>query len=94
MTDPEPAGHVPPSGTPLISQADCWRRQRDTLRALAAIHDACPHVPAITWTVSWLGGVSRRQDPQSLWRSTAAVTLPLGNGLARLFDSCYLREFE
>src|SRR5260370_29285523 len=58
MTHPEPAGHVPPPGAPLITQADCWRRQRETLRILADILDAHPDLPAITWTVSWLGGVT------------------------------------
>jgi hypothetical protein len=58
MTHPEPAGYVPPPGMPLITQADCWRRQRETLRALGEIIDAHPDLPAITWTVSWLGGVT------------------------------------
>jgi hypothetical protein len=58
MTHPESASSVPPPGVPLISQADCWRRQRETLRALAGILDAHPDLPAITWTVSWLGGVT------------------------------------
>jgi hypothetical protein len=58
MTHPEPAGHVPPPGTPLVSQADCWRRQRETLRVLDGILDAHPGLPAITWTVSWLGGIT------------------------------------
>jgi hypothetical protein len=58
MTDPEPAGYVPLPGTPLVSQADCWHRQCETLRVLADILDAHPDLPAITWTVSWLGGVT------------------------------------
>lgn len=58
MTDPEPAGHALPAGLALIAQADCWRRQRETLRVLADILDAHPDLPAITWTVSWLGGVN------------------------------------
>jgi hypothetical protein len=58
MTHPEPAGSVPLPGAPLITQADCWRRQRETLRVLAGILDADPGLPAITWTVSWLGGVT------------------------------------
>jgi hypothetical protein len=58
MTDPELAGHALPPGMPLITQADCWRRQRETLRTLADILDAHPDLPAITWTVSWLGGVN------------------------------------
>jgi excisionase family DNA binding protein len=40
MTHPEPAGYVPPPGTPLVTQAGCWRRQRETLRLLAGILDA------------------------------------------------------
>jgi hypothetical protein len=58
MTHSEPAGSVPSPGTPLITQADRWRRQRETLRALVGILDAHPDLPAITWTVSWLGGVT------------------------------------
>jgi hypothetical protein len=58
MTHPEPAGSVPLPGAPLITQADCWRRQRKTLRVLAGILDADPGLPAITWTVSWLGRVT------------------------------------
>jgi hypothetical protein len=58
MTDPEPTGHALQPGTPLITQADRWRRQRETLRVLADILDAHPDLPAITWTVSWLGGVN------------------------------------
>jgi hypothetical protein len=58
MTGPEPAAHALPPGAPLITQADCWRRQRETLRVLADILDAHPDLPAITWTVSWLGGVN------------------------------------
>jgi hypothetical protein len=58
MTDPESAGRALPPGMPLIAQADCWRRQRETLRVLAGILDAHPDLPALTWTVSWLGGVN------------------------------------
>jgi hypothetical protein len=58
MTGPEPAAHALPPGAPLITQADCWRRQRETLRVLADVLDAHPDLPAITWTVSWLGGVN------------------------------------
>jgi hypothetical protein len=58
MTNSEPARHIATPGAPLITQADCWRRQREALRALAGILDAHPGLPAITWTVSWLGGVT------------------------------------
>jgi hypothetical protein len=58
MTHPGPPSSALPPGASLISQADCWRRQRETLRALASILDAHPDLPAITWTVSWLGGVT------------------------------------
>jgi hypothetical protein len=57
MTDPESADLALPPSAPLISQADCWRRQRETLRVLAGIFDAHPELPAIIWTVCWLGGV-------------------------------------
>jgi hypothetical protein len=58
MTDPElPAGYAPPPGTPLVTQADRWRRQRETLRVLADILDAHPDLPSICWTLGSNGGV-------------------------------------
>jgi hypothetical protein len=58
MTHPEPAGHVPPPGTPVVTQADRWQWQYRATRALAAILDAHPDVPAITWTLTQTGSLA------------------------------------
>jgi len=57
-THPEPAGYVPPPGTPLVSQADRWQWQYRATRALATILDVNPDLPAITWTLTGTGSLA------------------------------------
>jgi hypothetical protein len=60
MTEPDPGitGYTPPLGTSLVTQADRWQWQRRAVRALAAILDAHPELPAITWTLASTGGLA------------------------------------
>jgi hypothetical protein len=40
MTNPEPAGYVPPPGTPLVTQADRWQLSGDTQHRSLSINEA------------------------------------------------------
>jgi hypothetical protein len=92
MTNPEPAGYVPPPGAPLVTQADRWQWQYRATRALAAILDARPGLPAITWTLNQTGSLAGQVNGGNLPPEVRAPLVDPGSlcraGLPRGAETC------